>query len=63
MYKKNCCYCKQDSYSAKSFGGWECPYCKKDISEVEPVISNADIQTHFSERRQNLIDDQSKKRS
>ena len=34
MVKKNCPYCKKDSYSTSTKGKWICPYCHKDISDV-----------------------------
>jgi len=34
MVKKNCPYCKKDSYSTSTKGIWICPYCHKDISDV-----------------------------
>lgn len=34
MNKRTCPDCRGNSYSSYSGGGWDCPYCGKDLSHV-----------------------------
>ena len=33
---KICTECKQKSYSASDRGEWYCPYCKENLTDIEP---------------------------
>ena len=41
MIAKVCPSCGKTSYSSTSRGGWECPYCGKEIEEESDETRNS----------------------
>lgn len=41
LFKKICPYCHEDSYSASGVGNWVCPYCSKNITDVQPETAGS----------------------
>ena len=39
-YRKICPECGQKSFSASKLGEWTCPYCGKDLTEIEAEDKN-----------------------
>lgn len=37
MLKKKCPNCNNESFSAATSGKWVCPYCGKDISNIQSI--------------------------